>query len=38
MLVAGIQIVASRPFTLRASLIVGFAILAAITVPVFPDF
>jgi xanthine/uracil permease len=28
----------SRPFTLRASLIVGFAILAATTVPVFPDF
>src|SRR5580704_2265797 len=38
MLVAGIQIVASRPITLRASLIVGFSILAALTVPVFSDF
>ena len=32
MLVAGIQIVASRPITLRASLIVGFSILAALSV------
>jgi xanthine permease XanP len=38
MLVAGIQIVASRPITLRASLIVGFSILAALTVPVYSDF
>lgn len=38
MLVAGIQIAASRPITLRATLIVGFSILAAVTVPVFPDF
>jgi xanthine permease XanP len=38
MLVAGIQIVASRPITLRASLVVGFSILAALTVPVFSDF
>jgi xanthine permease XanP len=38
MLVAGIQIVASRPITLRASLIIGLSILAALTVPVFPDF
>jgi hypothetical protein len=38
MLVAGIQIVASRPITLRASLIVGFSILAALTVPIFSDF
>src|SRR5271168_166150 len=34
MLVAGIQIVASRPITLRASLIVGLSILAALTVPI----
>jgi xanthine permease XanP len=38
MLVAGIQIVASRPITLRATLIIGFSILAAMTVPVYPDF
>jgi xanthine permease XanP len=38
MFVAGIQIVASRPITLRASLVVGFSILAAISVPIFPDF
>ena len=38
MLVAGIQIVASRPITLRATIIIGFSILAAMTVPVFPDF
>jgi xanthine permease XanP len=38
MLVAGVQIVASRPITLRASLVIGISILAALTVPVFPDF
>ena len=38
MLVAGIQIVASRPITLRASIVVGLSVLAALTVPVFPDF
>jgi NCS2 family nucleobase:cation symporter-2 len=38
MFVAGIQIVASRPITLRASLIVGFSILTALSVPIFPDF
>jgi xanthine permease XanP len=38
MLVAGIQIVASRPITLRATLIIGFSILAAMTAPVYPDF
>ena len=38
MFVAGIQIVASRPITLRASLIVGFSILAAQSVLIFPEF
>src|SRR6516164_9790911 len=38
MLVAGIQIVASRPITLRASIIIGLSLLAALTVPVFPEF
>jgi len=38
MLVAGVQIIASRPITLRASLIVGLSTLAALTVPVYPDF
>jgi xanthine permease XanP len=38
MFVAGIQIVASRPITLRASLIVGFSILSAFSVMIFPDF
>jgi xanthine permease XanP len=38
MLVAGIQIVASRPITLRATLIIGLSILAAMTVAVYPDF
>ena len=38
MLVAGIQIVASRPITLRASLIVGFSILMAQSVLIFPEF
>jgi hypothetical protein len=38
MLAAGIQIVASRPITLRTTLTFGFSILAALTVPVFSDF
>jgi xanthine permease XanP len=38
MLVAGIQIVASRPITLRASLIVGFSVLTALSVMIFPEF
>ena len=38
MLVAGIQIIASRPITLRASLIIGFSILAALSVMIFPEF
>ena len=38
MFVAGIQIVASRPITLRASLIVGLSVLAAMSALIFPDF
>jgi xanthine permease XanP len=38
MFVAGIQIVVSRPITLRASLIVGLSVLAAMSVLIFPDF
>jgi xanthine permease XanP len=38
MLVAGIQIIASRPITLRASIIIGLSVLVALTVPIFPDF
>jgi NCS2 family nucleobase:cation symporter-2 len=38
MFVAGIQIVASRPITLRASWIVGFSILTALSVLIFPEF
>src|SRR5262249_60514315 len=38
MFVAGIQIVVSRPITLRASLIVGLSVLAAIAILIFPDF
>ncbi|HEY5778619.1 MAG TPA: solute carrier family 23 protein [Terrimicrobiaceae bacterium] len=38
MFVAGIQIVASRPITLRASLIVGFSILTALSIMIFPEF
>jgi NCS2 family nucleobase:cation symporter-2 len=38
MFVAGIEIVASRPITLRASLIVGFSILLALSVMIFPEF
>ena len=38
MLVAGIQIIASRPITLRATIVIGFSILAAMTVSVYPEF
>ena len=38
MLVAGIQIIASRPITLRATIVIGFSILAAMTVAVYPEF
>ena len=38
MLVAGMQIIASRPITLRATLVIGFSILAAITVAIYPEF
>lgn len=38
MFVAGIQIVASRSINLRASLIVGFSILGALSVMIFPEF
>ena len=38
MFVAGIQIVVSRPITLRASLIIGLSLLSALSVLFFPDF
>ncbi len=38
MLVAGMQIIASRPVTLRATLVIGFSILAAMTVAIYPEF
>jgi xanthine permease XanP len=38
MLVAGVQIAVSRPITLRASVIIGFSVLAALTAPVYSDF
>jgi NCS2 family nucleobase:cation symporter-2 len=38
MLVAGMQIIASRPITLRATLVIGFSILAAMTVAIYPEF
>ncbi len=38
MFVAGMQIIASRPITLRASVIVGFSVLAALAVLMFPAF
>ena len=38
MLVAGIQIIASRPITLRATVVIGFSILAAMTVAIYPEF
>lgn len=38
MFVAGIQIIVSRPVTLRTSVIVGFSVIAAISVFIYPDF
>ncbi|HEX9170587.1 MAG TPA: solute carrier family 23 protein, partial [Roseiarcus sp.] len=38
MFVAGIQVALSRPVTLRASVIIGFSILAALTAPLYSDF
>jgi xanthine permease XanP len=38
MFVAGIQVAISRPVTLRASVIIGFSILAALTAPLYSDF
>jgi xanthine permease XanP len=38
MLVAGMQIIASRPITLRATAVIGFSILAAMTVALYPEF
>ena len=38
MFVEGIQIVANRSINLRASLIVGFSILSALSVMIFPEF
>ena len=38
MLVAGIQIAVSRPITLRASVIIGFSVSAALTAPIYADF
>ena len=38
MLVAGIQIAVSRPVTLRASVIIGFSVSAALTAPIYADF
>jgi NCS2 family nucleobase:cation symporter-2 len=37
MLVAGIQIIVSRPVTLRATVIVGFSVLAAFSVLAYPE-
>jgi xanthine permease XanP len=38
MLVAGIQIVVSRPITLRATVVTGFSVLAAFSVLCYPEF
>ena len=38
MFVAGVQVAISRPVTLRASVIIGFSILAALTAPLYSDF
>jgi xanthine permease XanP len=38
MLVAGIQILVSRPITLRATVIAGFSVLAAFSVLCYPEF
>jgi len=38
MFVAGIQLVVSRPITLRASLIIGLSLLSALSILFFPEF
>jgi NCS2 family nucleobase:cation symporter-2 len=38
MFVAGVQVAISRPVTLRASVIIGFSILAALTAPIYSGF
>jgi xanthine permease XanP len=38
MLVAGVQVAVSRPVTLRASVVMGFSVLAALTATAYPDF
>jgi xanthine permease XanP len=38
MFVAGVQVAISRPVTLRASVIIGFSILAALTAPIYSEF
>ena len=38
MFVAGIQLVVSRPITLRATLIIGLSLLSALSVLFFPEF
>jgi len=38
MFVAGIQVAASRPLTLRAMIIIGFSVMLAVGVLIFPDF
>ena len=38
MLVAGVQVAVSRPLTLRASVVMGFSVLAALTATAYPDF
>ncbi|MGE3155733.1 MAG: uracil-xanthine permease family protein [Xanthobacteraceae bacterium] len=38
MIVAGVQLIVSRPVTLRATVIVGFSLVTAISVMVFPEF
>lgn len=38
MFVAGIQLVASRPITLRATLIIGLSLLSALSILFFPEF
>jgi NCS2 family nucleobase:cation symporter-2 len=38
MFVAGMQIIASRPITLRATVIIGFSVLAGLAILIFPAF
>ena len=38
MLVAGVQVAVSRPLTLRASVVMGFSVLAALTAVAYPAF